>query len=85
LLIEQVQKAGVQPKDFLHYAVGVYGAGQFVWGSDVGNTEGAFADFVTLALESADGLTLVQKKAIFYTNAKKIFVPGGRGPRPRGK
>ncbi len=80
LLIEQLQKGGVPTKDFLHYAVGVYGAEHFVWGSDVGNTEGVFSDFVKHALESADGLTLAQKKAIFYTTAKAVFIPGGRGP-----
>jgi L-fuconolactonase len=79
LLIEQLQEAKVPTKDFLHYAVGVYGADQFVWGSDVGNTEGKLIDFVKHALDSADGLTLVQKKAIFYNTAKRIFVPGGRG------
>jgi predicted TIM-barrel fold metal-dependent hydrolase len=79
-LIEIQQKGGVPLKDFLNYAVGVYGADHFVWGSDVGNTEGDFAHFVQLALGAAEDLPLTQKKAVFYTTAKKIFVPGGRGP-----
>jgi hypothetical protein len=32
-----------------------------------------------MALDSAEGLTLAQKKAIFYSNAKGLFITGGHG------
>jgi predicted TIM-barrel fold metal-dependent hydrolase len=89
----QLQKGAVPLKDFLTYAVGVYGADKMIWGSAFGNNEvglrGGFAggaalgnaeqygQLVKMALESAEGLTLAQKKAIFYSNAKALFVPGG--------
>jgi predicted TIM-barrel fold metal-dependent hydrolase len=76
---------GATLQDFLKYAISVYGADHIVWGSDFGNTPGdngqnnsaEYGDFVKRALDSAEGLPLAQKKAIFYSNAKTLFVPGG--------
>ncbi len=79
LLIDQLAEAKVPARDFLTYAVGVYGADHCVWGSDVGNSEGVYADFVKTALASAGGLTLAQQKAIFHDTARRAFIPGGRG------
>ncbi|MEJ2108452.1 MAG: hypothetical protein P8Z37_00780 [Acidobacteriota bacterium] len=81
LLMEMIMEADVALKDFLHHMVGVYGADHLVWGTDIGNSEVPLADFVKHALDSAEGLSLTQKKAIFYDTAKSIFVPGGRGPK----
>jgi predicted TIM-barrel fold metal-dependent hydrolase len=81
LLIEQLLEAKASLKGFLHHMVGVYGADHLVWGSDIGNSEVLLNDFVTHALDSADGLTLDQKKEIFYITAKAVFIPGGRGPK----
>jgi L-fuconolactonase len=79
-LMEMILEAKVPLKDFLHHMVGVYGADQFVWGTDVGNSEVDDVEFVRHALASAEGLTLTQKKAIFYDTASRVFIPGGRGP-----
>jgi L-fuconolactonase len=79
LLIEQLLEAKVSLKGFLHHMVGVYGADHLVWGSDIGNSEVPLPEFVTHALDSADGLTLDQKKAVFYDTAQAVFIPGGRG------
>ena len=81
LLMEMVMEANVPLKDFLHFMTGVYGADHMVWGTDIGNSEVPLKEFVQMAIDSADGLTLKQKKAIFYDTAKAVFVPGGRGPK----
>jgi predicted TIM-barrel fold metal-dependent hydrolase len=99
-IMAQYQTTGVPLNEFLTYAVGIYGADQFVWGSAFGNNEigrrGQFVggdamrnpegyrQIVKLALDSADGLTLAQKKAVFYSTAKRAFVPGGRAARRGG-
>ncbi len=65
--------------------IGVYGADHIVWGSDFGNTPGdngqnnsaEDGECVKRALDSAEGLSIAQKKAIFYSNAKTLFVQGG--------
>jgi predicted TIM-barrel fold metal-dependent hydrolase len=100
LTIVHLVRAGVSARDFLNYAVGIYGAEHFVWGSAVGNylvrflarsEEGAAAvpnleqyrDRVELALDSAEGLTLAQKRALFHDTAKALFIRGGRASRRR--
>jgi len=85
-LMEMVEQAKVPLKDFLHHMVSVYGSDHFVWGTDIGNSEVNDVEYVKHALDSADGLSLDQKKDIFYNTAKKVFIPGGRGgvAGPRG-
>ena len=78
-LIEQVHEAKVDLTKFMHHMVGVYGADRMVWGTDIGNSEVDPAEYTRHALDSTDGLSLAQKKAIFYDTAMKVFVPGGRG------
>jgi L-fuconolactonase len=78
-LMEMIEEAKVPLKDFLHHMVSVYGADHFVWGTDIGNSEVNDVEYVKHALDSAEGLKLAQKKAIFYDTAKAVFIPGGRG------
>jgi predicted TIM-barrel fold metal-dependent hydrolase len=78
-LIEQLDAGKVSTREFLNYAVGHFGIDHFVWGSDIGNTSGQYPELVKMGFEAAQDLTLAQKKALFYSNAKALFVPGGRG------
>jgi L-fuconolactonase len=78
-LIEMIEEAKVPLKDFLHHMVSVYGADHFVWGTDIGNAEVDEVAYVKHALDSAEGLSLAQKKDIFYNTARNVFIPGGRG------
>jgi len=73
-------KPMVELKQFLHHMVEVFGADHFVWGTDYGNVEGDDIGLVKRALAAAEGLNLEQKQDFFYNTAKKVFVPGGRGP-----
>lgn len=75
-LLEVLRRGGVPDKEFLNYAISVYGADRVIWGSDFGNTPGDLDECVKRALDSAEDLTLGQKKAIFYDNAKALFVRG---------
>ena len=81
LLIEQLHAAKVPARPFLAHMVKTYGANQMVWGSDVGNTPHSMFGWVQYALDSAEGLPLMDQKALFYDTAERIFVPGGRGPK----
>lgn len=78
LLIERLHEAKVPPRAFLEHMVKVYGADKMVWGTDVGNTQGSVSDFVQHALESAQGLSLTQQRALFHDTAARIFIPGGK-------
>lgn len=94
-VIAQLLRGGVPVREFVNFAVEAFGAERFVWGSAYGNFMVRFLarsagggevpnleqypDRVRIALDSAGGLTLAQKQAFFYDNAKALFVPGGRG------
>lgn len=69
----------VDLKSFLNHMVAVFGAEQFVWGSDFGNVEVDDVAYVQRALDSASDLSPAQQRAFFYDTAKAVFVPGGRG------
>ncbi|MXO67097.1 amidohydrolase family protein [Altericroceibacterium endophyticum] len=79
LLIEQLHEAGVEEKPFLEFMVKTFGADHMVWGSDVGNTPGSMFGWVQYALASAEGLSLADRKALFWDTAERTHVPGGRG------
>lgn len=72
-LLEKIEKGGASDREFLNYAVKVFGANRIVWGSDFGNTVGTFESHVRRAIDSAVDLPLEQRKAIFYSNAKRLF------------
>lgn len=79
-LMHLLEPGHVPLKPFLDYAVRTFGADRMMWGSDVGNTDGIYADFVKMALDSAAGLSIADQKALFHDTARRLFVPGGRGP-----
>lgn len=81
LLIEQMEGGHVPPDAFLQYATMIFGSKKMIWGSDYGNTAGRMIDLTHMALESAEGLSLEDKKALFFDTADKIHVAGGRGPK----
>lgn len=78
-LIEMLLSDDTPLKEFCEYAVATFGADHMIWGSDIGNSEVDDLEFVRHALDSAAGLTSVEKNALFYDTATKLFIPGGRG------
>lgn len=80
-LIEMLLSDGTPLKEFCEYSAATFGADHMIWGSDIGNSEVDDLEFVHHALNSAEGLTSVEKRALFYDTAAKLFIPGGRGPK----
>jgi L-fuconolactonase len=78
-LIEMLLSDDAPLKEFCEYTVATFGADHMIWGSDIGNSEVDALKFVQHALDSAAGLTAVEKNALFYNTATKLFIPGGRG------
>lgn len=79
LLIEQLHANHTPEKPFLEHMVETFGANKMTWGSDVGNTPGSMFGWVQYALEAASGLSEADQRALFWTTAEAIHVPGGRG------
>jgi L-fuconolactonase len=79
LLIERLREGGVPQRDFLHYVVDLYGADHLVWGTDVGNSEVDFFEYVQMALDAAEGLQPDEINGLFHDTARNVFIRGGRG------
>jgi len=80
LMIEQIDKSGVKLSDFMDYAVGLYGPNQFVWGSDIGNSEEDDLAYLQKAVDATAHMPYATRRAIFFDTAYKLFVPGGGSP-----
>src|SRR5690606_30713143 len=78
----QVDPAGVDLKSFLEYVAKTYGADHMVWGSDMGNValdlEGHYK-MTQRTVDATAGLSLAERKAMFFDTADKVFVAGGTG------
>ena len=78
----QVDPAKVDLKAFLEYVAKTYGADHMVWGSDMGNVALTLDEHYAMTQRTIDataGLSLAQRKAMFFDTADKVFVAGGTG------
>ena len=75
--IEQLEAKKISTTDMLRHAVDVYGADRMVWGSDVGNSDGAYNQLVTAMLKACEQLTLNEKRRLLHDTATRVYVRGG--------
>lgn len=80
LMTQSTDGTGVNMNEFMSYAVELYGKDQFVWGSDIGNSEVDDLAYLQRAIDSTDHMPYATRRAIFFDTAYKIFVPGGGSP-----
>jgi len=83
LMLEILDKTGVKLNEFMDYAVKLYGPDQFMWGSDIGNSEGEDFDdiaYLQKVLDASAHMPYATRRAIFFSTAYRIFVPGGGSP-----
>ncbi len=77
----QLDRAGVNLKDFFDYVKDLYGADRMMWGSDLGNTPGTLDEHYTLlqrALDATAHWTYAERKALFFDTPYRLFRPGGK-------
>lgn len=71
--MDKLQDAGLSPAAFLAHAVDVLGVSRLVWGSDMGNTPGTYAELVARAHASAVRLPAEARRAVFRDNGRALF------------
>jgi L-fuconolactonase len=77
-LLKDFADAGISTAQFVRHCVDTYGADHLMWGSDVGNTPGTYAELVGIALDSMTLLTNREKQQVLHDTGKESFVRGGR-------
>ncbi len=65
--------------DFVRHLIDVFGADRVMWGSDFGNSKGAYAELVALGLSATATLKPAERRHVLRETGKRLFVPGGRG------
>ena len=75
--IEGMTRAKVSTSETLRHDVDVYGADHVMWGSDMGNTPGAYEVFAGLAADASTQLSLPNRSGSFARPARGIC-PRGR-------
>ncbi|WP_293970037.1 amidohydrolase [Sphingomonas sp.] len=71
--MDKLQDAGISSAAFLAHAVGLFGAGRILWGSDMGNTPGSYAELIGRARASAGHLPMAARRAVFHDNGRRLF------------
>ena len=58
--------------------IAVFGANRMMWGSDYGNTKGAFPDMVSHAVAATSLLTPRERHLVLHDTGKQIFARRSR-------
>lgn len=68
----------VSPAAFVRHAVDALGSDRLVWGSDIGNSPGAYDTMVKRAVAATAQLTDAERRRMLSDNGRKVFIRGGR-------
>ena len=75
--IGQLTAAKLVPAELLRRVVDVFGAERVMWGSDVGNSVGTYAEFVRNALAATAQLDAAEQRQVLRDTGMRVFVRGG--------
>ncbi|ALR23100.1 hypothetical protein ATN00_21705 (plasmid) [Sphingobium baderi] len=71
--MDRLQDREISPAAFLRHAVDSIGADHIMWGSDMGNTPGTYAQMVGRAVDAARLLGPLERRAVLYDTGYDIF------------
>jgi len=77
LNLAQLSAAQMSAPELLRRLVDVYGADRLMWGSDIGNTAGTYADFVRSAVGATTLLNAEEQRKVLRDTGMRVFVRGG--------
>lgn len=76
--LEALRIVQVSAKDALRHYVSVFGADRLLWGSDIGNSAGLYAEMVGRIVQASTGLSKRDRQQLLHDTAQAVFVAGGR-------
>lgn len=77
--LDLLREAKVPATDFVRRIVDVYGADRVMWGSDVGNSAGAYPELVGRVVSATARLTDAERRKVLHDTGRSVFVRGGHG------
>jgi predicted TIM-barrel fold metal-dependent hydrolase len=75
--LERLAAASVPAPDMLRRVVDTYGADRVMWGSDIGNTAGTYAELVRGAIGATALLSADERRKVLRETGMRVFVRGG--------
>lgn len=75
--IGQLTNAKLAPADLLRRAVDAFGADRILWGSDIGNSPGSYAELVRGAIAATAQLNADEQRKVLRDTGMRVFVRGG--------
>jgi len=76
--LEALRLVQVNARDALRHYVSVFGADRLLWGSDIGNSSGLYAEMVSRIVQASAGLGKRERRQVLHDTAAAVFVAGGR-------
>ncbi|MGC3982344.1 MAG: amidohydrolase family protein [Steroidobacteraceae bacterium] len=64
---------GIDPAAFVRHAVDLYGADRVMWGSDIGQSNGTYAELVQLGKAMAARLSIGEQRKVLHDTAARVF------------
>ena len=71
--VDRLRDANIPLEDYIRRAADIFGADRLVWGSDIGQSPGTYAEMAACAHEAASRLTESEKKLFLHDNAAAIY------------
>lgn len=76
--LDMLRDARVSEPDMLRHVVDVYGADHVLWGSDIGNSAGAYGEMVQRIVAATGKLNDAERRQVLHDTGKGVFARGGR-------
>ena len=76
--LEALRVVQVSARDALRHYVSVFGADRLLWGSDIGDSPGPYAEMVRRIVQAAAALGNRERRQVLHDTAEAVFVAGGR-------
>jgi predicted TIM-barrel fold metal-dependent hydrolase len=75
--LELLRSAKAAPRDALRHFAAVLGAGRLMWGSDIGNSAGLYAEMVGRIVAASSGLSRGDRRLLLHDTGQAVMVAGG--------
>jgi predicted TIM-barrel fold metal-dependent hydrolase len=75
--IDRLAAANLPAADTLRHVVDIYGADHVLWGSDIGNSAGTYAEMVHKIVVAAARLTAAEQQQVLHDTGSAVYARGG--------
>ncbi len=75
--LELLRSANASAKEALRHFAAVLGANRLMWGSDIGNSAGLYAEMVGRIVAASSGLSKRDRRLLLHDTGQAVMVAGG--------